>query len=54
MPTALNVDGLERHRKKWNRIAKSWYLVSEWMATWCPSAVVTDAVRIREYYLQPL
>ncbi len=52
MPTALNVDGLERHRKKWNRIAKSWYLISEWLATWCCSAVVTDAERIREYYLQ--
>lgn len=52
MPTALNVDGLERHRKKWNRIAKSWYLLSEWLATWCCSAVVTDAERIREYYLE--
>ena len=52
MPTALNVDGLERHRKKWNRIAKTWYLISEWLATWCPSAVVTDAERIREYYLE--
>ncbi len=52
MPTALNVDGLERHRKKWNRIAKSWYLLSEWLATWCCSTVVTDAERIREYYLQ--
>ncbi len=52
MPTALNVDGLERHRKKWNRLAKLWYLVSEWLATWCPTAVVTDAEKIREYYLQ--
>lgn len=52
MPTALNVDGLERHRKKWNRLAKSWYLLSEWLATWCSSAVVTDADHIREYYLQ--
>lgn len=52
MPTALNVDGLERQRKKWNRLAKSWYLVSEWLATWCPSAVVTDAKNIRRYYLQ--
>jgi glycosyltransferase involved in cell wall biosynthesis len=52
MPTVLNVDGLERHRKKWNRIAKSWYLLSEWLATWCCSAVVSDAERIREYYLQ--
>ena len=52
MPTALNVDGLERHRKKWNRLAKTWYLFSEWLATWCPSAVVTDAESIRQYYLQ--
>ncbi len=50
MPTALNVDGLERHRKKWNALAKSWYLLSEWLATWCPSAIVTDADKIREYY----
>lgn len=52
MPTALNVDGLERYRKKWNGIAKSWYLLSEWMATWCCSAVVTDAEKIRDYYVQ--
>jgi glycosyltransferase involved in cell wall biosynthesis len=52
MPTALNVDGLERHRKKWNGVAKSWYLLSEWLSTWCPSAVVTDAEHIEEYYRQ--
>jgi glycosyltransferase involved in cell wall biosynthesis len=50
-PTVLNVDGIERRRKKWNRLARAWYLVSEWMATWCPSAIVTDAETIREYYL---
>jgi glycosyltransferase involved in cell wall biosynthesis len=49
-PTALNVDGIERHRKKWNQIAKAWYLMSEWMATWACSAVITDAEKIREYY----
>lgn len=52
MPTALNVDGLERRRKKWNRIAKAWYLASEWMATWCCSAVVSDAESIRKYYVE--
>lgn len=52
MPAALNVDGVERHRKKWNTAAKSWYLLSEWLATWCCSAVVTDAEKIREYYLE--
>ncbi|MBV9084276.1 MAG: glycosyltransferase, partial [Acidobacteriaceae bacterium] len=50
MPTVLNVDGLERYRKKWNRLAKTWYLVSEWLATWCCSSVVTDAATIRDYY----
>ena len=50
MPVALNVDGLERKRKKWNRLAKSWYLVSEWFATFCPTVVVTDARTIEEYY----
>lgn len=51
IPVALNVDGLERKRKKWNGLAKTWYLVSEWLATFCPTAIVTDARKIAEYYL---
>ncbi len=50
IPVALNVDGLERKRKKWNRLARAWYLVSERLATVFPSAVVTDAEKIAEYY----
>lgn len=50
MPVALNVDGLERNRKKWNLAAKAWYRVSEKLATWMPNAVVTDAKAIDEYY----
>ncbi|MEO8098932.1 MAG: DUF1972 domain-containing protein [Acidobacteriota bacterium] len=52
MPVALNVDGLERNRKKWNVLAKTWYRVSEWLATWMPNAVVTDAKAIEDYYRQ--
>jgi glycosyltransferase involved in cell wall biosynthesis len=52
IPTALNVDGLERKRKKWNRLAKAWYEISEWLATFCPSVVITDARQIAEYYLE--
>jgi glycosyltransferase involved in cell wall biosynthesis len=52
IPAALNVDGLERHRKKWNRAAKTWYLLSEWLATFCPTEVVTDANAIQNYYRQ--
>jgi len=50
MPVALNVDGLERHRKKWNALAKAWYKISERLATWMPNAVVTDAQAIAQYY----
>jgi glycosyltransferase involved in cell wall biosynthesis len=50
IPTALNVDGLERMRKKWNRLAKAWYLVSEWLATFCPTVTITDARSIQDYY----
>lgn len=50
IPVALNVDGLERNRKKWNRLAKAWYMLSERLATILPNEVVTDAEKIEEYY----
>ena len=50
IPNALNVDGLERKRKKWNRLAQAWYHLSERLATFCPNAIVTDAAKIAEYY----
>jgi glycosyltransferase involved in cell wall biosynthesis len=50
IPVALNVDGVERMRKKWNWFARSWYRVSERLATIFPNAVVSDAARIAEYY----
>jgi glycosyltransferase involved in cell wall biosynthesis len=52
IPTLLNVDGLERKRKKWNRLAKAWYAISEWLATFCPAVVITDAQQIKTYYLE--
>ena len=50
VPVVLNVDGIERKRKKWNKVAKVWYLLSEWLATIFPEVVVTDAESIRQYY----
>jgi glycosyltransferase involved in cell wall biosynthesis len=50
MPVALNVDGLERKRKKWNALAKKWYHLSEWLSTFCPTRIVTDAAEIERYY----
>jgi glycosyltransferase involved in cell wall biosynthesis len=49
-PVALNVDGIERLRKKWNALGRAWYLVSERLATWLPNAIVTDADVIKTYY----
>jgi glycosyltransferase involved in cell wall biosynthesis len=51
IPVALNVDGLERKRKKWNRLARTWYLISERLATICPNVAISDARKIAEYYL---
>src|SRR5437868_15478834 len=50
-PVALNVDGLEHKRKKWNSIARSYYLLAERVATILPNETVTDARVIQEYYL---
>ncbi len=50
MPVALNVDGLERKRKKWNLLGRWWYGLSERLSTFFPTAVVSDAERIAEYY----
>jgi glycosyltransferase involved in cell wall biosynthesis len=50
MPVALNVDGLEWDRKKWNSLAKTWFRISGRLATWLPNAMVTDAQSIAQYY----
>src|SRR5438046_5960069 len=50
-PVALNVDGLEHKRKKWNWIGRKYYLMAERLATILPSETITDARVIQEYYL---
>ncbi len=51
IPVALNVDGLEHKRKKWNWIGRKYYLMAERLATMLPNETVTDARVIQEYYL---
>src|SRR5262252_5372692 len=46
----LNVDGLERNRRKWNSLGKAAYRVSEVLSTMLPDAVVSDARVIQDYY----
>jgi glycosyltransferase involved in cell wall biosynthesis len=52
IPVALNVDGIERKRKKWNAAAQAWYLMSEYLSTLLPNRIVTDAEAIERYYLE--
>ncbi len=47
---AVNVDGLEWQRDKWNLAGQLFYRVSEFLATFLPDQVVTDSTFIREYY----
>ena len=49
-PVALNVDGIERLRKKWGPAGRAFYRISEYLSTILPNAIVTDADVIRDYY----
>lgn len=51
-PVALNVDGIERKRKKWGPAGRAYYRLSEYLSTWIPHVVVTDAGVIRDYYMK--
>ncbi len=48
--TVVNVDGLEWKRDKWNAVGKAYLLLSEWLSTFLPTAMVTDARAIQDYY----
>ena len=48
----LNVDGIDRLRKKWNRTGRVFYRFSEFLSTVFPDLVVTDARGIQRYYLE--
>src|SRR5918999_1057687 len=50
-PVAINVDGLEHKRKKWNWLGRNYYRLTERLATFLPNEIVTDARVIQEYYL---
>lgn len=50
IPVALNVDGIERQRRKWGVLARSVYAMSERLAVTLADVLVTDAEVIRDYY----
>ncbi len=51
IPVALNVDGIERKRGKWGLAGRTFYRLSEQLASVLPTVVVTDAGVIEDYFL---
>ena len=48
----VNVDGIERKRKKWGPLGKAWYRMGEFFSVRFPNGIVTDARTIEDYYLE--
>ncbi|MCS7183143.1 MAG: DUF1972 domain-containing protein [Thermoanaerobaculum sp.] len=50
LPVAVNVDGLERKRRKWNWLGRRYYLLCEGLAARWADRLVTDARAVQRYY----
>ena len=48
--TALNVDGLDWKRDKWNSLAKKYIQFAEWYAQYGPDLYLTDSPLVQAYY----
>lgn len=49
-PLAINVDGIESRRGKWNRLGRVWYKIGEAASSMLADVVVSDAEVIADYY----
>ena len=54
IPVVVNVDGIERKRKKWSWPGRAYYRLSEHLSLWLPNVTVTDARVIERYYREKL
>ena len=49
-PVYLNVDGIERQRDKWGKLAKAAYFISEFLAKYTATSIISDAEVVAAYY----
>lgn len=49
-PLAINVDGIERKRAKWNALGRLWYRIGERTSLLFGTRVIADAEAIASYY----
>jgi len=52
IPVAINVDGVERRRRKWNAFGRAFYAAGEAFAATFADRVVADAEVIAQYYYE--
>src|SRR5207247_5938144 len=50
IPVAINVDGIERHRRKWNLLGRMVYSIGESLSAFFAGRIVADAQVIADYY----
>ena len=50
IPVAINVDGLERKRRKWGAVGRAYYRLGEQLSALLPNRLITDARVIQRYY----
>jgi len=50
MPTLLNVDGLDRKRRKWNLLGRTYLFFCELLSLFTPTRLLTDSDFIRRYF----
>ncbi len=50
IPCAINVDGIERKRRKWNILGRAVYSIGEAMSVSSATALIADAAVIADYY----
>jgi glycosyltransferase involved in cell wall biosynthesis len=50
IPTVLNVDGLDRKRRKWNFLGRTYLLLCEFLSLFTPTRLLTDSKFIQRYF----
>ena len=50
LPVAINVDGIERRRRKWSLLGRAWYAIGESFAVRFANRIIADAEVIARYY----
>lgn len=50
IPTVLNVDGLDRKRRKWNFLGRVYLFLCELVSLFTPSRLLTDSFFIQRYF----